>query len=71
MRVHFANPGTSEARGVTARVYLPDGAQTARLVAGPMLRSAPLLRISADHTWIEVVERSLDPGAEVSYTIRF
>ena len=71
VRVHFANPGTSEARGVTARVYLPDGAQTAQLVAGPALRSAPLLRISADHTWIEVVERSLDPGAEVSYTIRF
>ncbi len=71
VRVHFANPGTSEARGVTARVYLPHGAETARLVARPMLRSAPLLRISADHTWIEIVERSLDPGAEVSYTIRF
>jgi len=71
VRVRFANPGSAEARGVTARVYLPDGAATARLVAGPTLRAAPLLRISADHTWIEVVERSLDPGAEVSYTIRF
>jgi len=71
VRVRFANPGSAEARGVTARVYLPDGAATAQLVAGPALRSAPLLRISADHTWIEVVERSLDPGAEVSYTIRF
>ena len=68
VRVRFANPGTAEARGVTARVYLPHGADTARLVAGPMLRSAPLLRISADHTWVEIVERSLDPGAEVSYT---
>ena len=71
VRVAFANPGSATARGVTARVYLPPGADTARVESGPRLRASPLLRISADHTWIEVVERSLDPGAEVSYTIRF
>ena len=71
VRVKFANSGTATARGVTARVYLPGGADTARVESGPRLRSAPLVRISADHTWIEVVERSLDPGAEVTYTIRF
>ena len=47
------------------------GADTARVESSPSLRAAPLVRISADHTWIEVVERSLDPGAEVTYTIRF
>ncbi|HXZ83900.1 MAG TPA: hypothetical protein VEI82_00285 [Myxococcota bacterium] len=71
MRVTLANPGGAEARGVTARVYLPDGADTARLESGPRFRTAPLLRVSADHTWIELVEARLDPGSEVSYTIRF
>jgi hypothetical protein len=71
VRVTFANSGDATARGVTARVYLPSGADTARVESGPRLRASPLLRIAADHTWIEVVERSLDPGAEVSYTIRF
>jgi hypothetical protein len=71
VRVTFANSGSATARGVTARVYLPGGADTARVESGPRLRAWPLVRISADHTWIEVVERSLDPGSEVSYTIRF
>jgi hypothetical protein len=71
VRLTFTNSGSGEARGVTARVYLPDGAGTARLEDGPSLRAAPLLRVSADHAWLEVVERSLDPGGEVSYTIRF
>jgi hypothetical protein len=71
LSVRFANSGSETARGVTARVYLPGGADTARVESGPTLRAAPLVRISADHTWIEVVERSLDPGAEVTYTIRF
>ncbi|HXX49510.1 MAG TPA: hypothetical protein VEN47_14870, partial [Myxococcota bacterium] len=71
VRVTLANAGAAEARGVTARVYLPDGADSARVESGPRFRSAPLLRISADHTWIELVEARLDPGSEVSYTIRF
>jgi hypothetical protein len=71
IRVTFANSGSATASGVTARVYLPGGADTARIEVAPTLRASPLLRISADHTWIEVVERSLDPGSEVSYTIRF
>ena len=71
VRVHFANPGAATARGVTARVYLPGGADTARLERAPRFRSGPRLRISADHAWIEVIAPSLDPGSEVSYTIRF
>ncbi len=71
VRVRFANSGSGTARGVTARVYLPGGADTARVESSPSLRAAPLVRISADHTWIEVVERALDPGAEVTYIIRF
>jgi hypothetical protein len=71
VRLTFTNAGSSEARGVTARVYLPDGAGAVRLESGPSLRAAPLLRVSADHAWLEVVERSLDPDSEVSYTIRF
>ena len=71
VRLTFSNTGSGVARGVTARVYLPDGAGAARLESGPLLRAAPLLRVSADHAWLEVVERSLDPGGEVSYTIRF
>lgn len=71
VRVTFANSGKDSARGVTARVYLPGGADSARIESGPRLRASPLVRIAADHSWIEVVERSLDPGAEVSYTIRF
>ena len=71
VRVTLANVGGAEAHGVTARVYLPDGADSARVESGPRFRSAPLLRVSADHTWIELVEARLDPGSEVSYTIRF
>ena len=71
VRVHFSNAGKAEARGVTARVYLPGGADTARVERAPRFRSGPQLRISADHAWIEVIAPSLDPGREVSYTIRF
>jgi hypothetical protein len=71
VRVTFANPGAHEVRGVTARVYLPAGADTARIESSPTFRADPSLRVSADHAWIEVIEPSLDPGAEVSYTIRF
>ena len=71
VRVTLSNVGGSEARGVTARVYLPDGADSARIESGPRLRAAPLLRVSADHTWIELVEARLDPDSEVSYTIGF
>jgi len=71
VRVRFTNPGSAEATGVTARVYLPGGADTARVEKAPRFRAAPRLRIAADHAWIEVIAPSLDPGAEVSYTIRF
>ena len=71
VRVRFSNPGTAEARGVTARVYLPGGADTARVERAPRFRAGPQLRISADHAWVEVIAPSLDPGREVSYTIRF
>ncbi len=71
VRVTFANSGSDSARGVTARVYLPGGVDSARVEAALRLRAGPLVRIAADHTWIEVVERSLDPDEEVSYTIRF
>jgi hypothetical protein len=71
VQVTFANSGAAEARGVTARVYLPGGADTARVESAPTFHSAPGLRIAADHAWIEVIEPSLDPGSEVSYTIRF
>ncbi|MFI5317137.1 MAG: hypothetical protein ACHQ6T_15660 [Myxococcota bacterium] len=71
VRVTFSNGGSAQARAVTARVYLPEGAATARIESRPSLRASPLLRISADHSWIDIVEPSLDPGSEVSYTIRF
>jgi hypothetical protein len=71
VRVRFSNPGTAEARGVTARVYLPGGADTARVERAPRFRAGPQLRISSDHAWVEVIAPSLDPGREVSYTIRF
>jgi hypothetical protein len=71
VRVHFANPGSAEASGVTARVYLPGGADTARVEKAPRFRAGPRLRISADHAWIEVIAPPLDPKSEVSYTIRF
>jgi hypothetical protein len=71
VRVTLANAGKSEARGVTARVYLPDGADSARVESGNPFGRAPLLRVSADHTWIELVQGDLDPNSEVSYIIRF
>jgi hypothetical protein len=71
VRVTFSNSGSDPARGVTARVYLPGGVDSARVESALRLRAGPLVRIAADHTWIEVVERSLDPSEEVSYTIRF
>jgi len=71
VRVVFANHGESEALGLTARIYVPDGADTPRLEAGRVFARRPLLRLATDHTWIELVARPLDPGSEVSYTIRF
>ena len=71
VRVTFANHGESEALGLTARIYVPDGADTPRLESSPVLARKPLLRLATDRTWIEVVARPLDPGSEVSYTIRF
>ncbi|HTO51907.1 MAG TPA: hypothetical protein VMR50_00860 [Myxococcota bacterium] len=71
VRVTFANPGKVQARGVTARVYLPAGADTARIESAPSFRAQPGLRVAGDHGWIEVIEPALDPGSEVSYTIRF
>ncbi len=71
VRVVFRNRGTSTARGVTARVYVPAGANSPRLVSGPVFTRRPQLRLATDHAWIEVIARPLDPGAEVSYILRF
>jgi hypothetical protein len=54
---------------VTARVYLPEGATTPRLESGLFRRAR--LRLATDRSWLELVARPLDPGREVSYTIRF
>jgi hypothetical protein len=48
---------------------LPEGASTPRLERG-LFRSARL-RLATDRSWLELVARPLDPGREVSYTIRF
>lgn len=71
VRVTFANHGETGALGLTARIYVPDGADTPRLESGPFFARRPLLRLATDRTWIELVARPLDPGSEVSYTIRF
>jgi hypothetical protein len=71
VRVVFRNRGDSTARGVTARIYVPAGANSPRLVSSPVLARRPLLRLATDHAWVEVVARPLDPGAEVSYILRF
>jgi hypothetical protein len=71
VRVTLVNAGANAARGVTARIYVPEGAGVVRLESSPLLAMKPVLRVAADRTWIEVVARSLDPGGEVSYTIRF
>jgi hypothetical protein len=69
-RVRFRNGGARTARDVTARVYLPEGAITPRVEQAP-LWGRPRLRLATDRTWLELVARALDPGGEVSYTIRF
>lgn len=68
-RIWFRNGGESEARDVTARVYLPEGSVTPRLETGLFRRAR--LRLATDRSWLELVARPLDPGEEVSYTIRF
>jgi hypothetical protein len=71
VRVVFTNRGAATARGVTARIYVPGGSGTPRIQAGRVFARRALLRLSTDHGWIEVVARPLDPGTEVSYTLRF
>lgn len=71
VRVVFANRGAEIARGVTARVYIPGGALAPRVEAGRFFARRALLRLADDHSWIELVARPLDPGTEVSYTLRF
>jgi len=71
VRVVFTNRGAAAARGVTARVYVPSGADTPRIEAARIFARRALLRLSADHDWVELVARPLDPGTEVSYTLRF
>jgi hypothetical protein len=70
-RVTFRNRGENTARGVTARIYVPAGANVPELLSRPWLSRRPLLRLATDHAWVEVVARPLDPGAEVSYILRF
>ena len=71
VRVVFTNRGPSAAQGVTARIYVPVGSTTPRIEAARVFARRALLRLSADHDWVELVARPLDPGTEVSYTLRF
>ena len=71
VRVVFTNHGEAAARGVTARIYVSAGADAPRLEAAPFFARRPLLHLSTDHSWIDLVARPLDPGSEVSYTLRF
>lgn len=71
VRVVFANRGRAVARGVTARVYVPGGAVSPRVEPGRMFARRALVRLASDHSWVELVARPLDPGTEVSYTLRF
>lgn len=70
-RVTFRNRGETTARGMTARIYVPAGANAPELLGRPWLSRRPLLRLATDHAWVELVARPLDPGAEVSYILRF
>ncbi len=71
VRVVFTNRGTTAARGVTARIYVPGGSDTPRIEAARFFARRALLRLSVDHSFVELVARPLDPGTEVSYTLRF
>lgn len=71
VRVVFTNRGPSTARGVTARIYVPSGSDTPRVEAARVFARRALLRLSVDHSFVELVARPLDPGTEVSYTLRF
>ena len=71
VRVVFTNRGAAAARGVTARIYVPGGSDTPRVAAGRVFARRALLRLSVDHSFVELVARPLDPGTEVSYTLRF
>ena len=71
VRVVFTNRGEAVVRGVTARIYVPGGANTPRVESTRLFARRALLRLATDHGWIELVSRPLDPGAEVSYTLRF
>ncbi|MEX2207341.1 MAG: hypothetical protein WEF50_14020 [Myxococcota bacterium] len=71
VRVVFTNRGASQARGVTARIYVPGGSDTPRVEAARLFARRALLRLSVDHSFVELVARPLDPGTEVSYTLRF
>jgi len=71
VRVVFTNRGSTPARGVTARIYVPDGSDRPRIEAPRMFARRALLRLSVDHSFVELVARPLDPGTEVSYTLRF
>jgi len=71
VRIVFTNRGSSVAIGLTARVYVPSGVNTPRVEASRVFARRALLRLSVDHDWVELVARPLDPGTEVSYTLRF
>ena len=71
VRVVFTNRGATVASGLTARIYVPSGANTPRVEASRVFARRALLRLSVDHDWVELVARPLDPGTEVSYTLRF
>ncbi len=71
VRVVFTNRGDSPARGVTARIYVPGGSDRPRVEAPRVFARRALLRVSVDHSFVELVARPLDPGTEVSYTLRF
>ena len=71
VRVVFTNRGTATVSGVTARIYVPGGANTPRVEATRVFARRALLRLATDHGWVELVARPLDPGAEVSYTLGF
>lgn len=71
VRIVLTNRGATAVRGVTARIYVPVGAITPRVEATRLFERRALLRLASDHDWVELVARPLDPGTEVSYTLRF
>jgi hypothetical protein len=71
LRVSARNPGTSAARDVTLRIYLPVGAARPALQREGWFAARPLVRYASGHAWMELVLGELDPGATVEYTLLF